>query len=819
MKQKNKFFFYSILISGITLMVGFTIQSKSQTYDLNFAALGGTAPKIEYIVVENLDRNTSVTLDGSETLHLVSIIDVQDMNGVTPLRIHPNPMNGNAEVSLYIKESGLVRLNVYNMNGNSVIKTEKHLESGPHLFLLEHLDQGMYLVNMSGGGSVSSIKILSKFSDGCAVSLKYSGKNGESIDETDQTANSRSNEMIYAPGEVLKFTAYSGTVTSVQTDVPESSKTITFIFNPAIKAKGGPWLCGSTMTVTHTAGNVAPVTKNDVVYGTATNIPGEPLKCWITSNLGSDHQASGINDATEASAGWYWQFNRKQGYKHDGFTRTPNTTWITYISENSDWTLTEDPCRLLLQSDWRIPTGSEWRNVSDNWISPWTSGLYMHHAGFLGVSNGNLYFRGSTGVYWSSTQEDNNHASYLYFDWGPDLYRNKPYGYPLRCVSDYCLTSDAGPDQNVCGATTTLSAIDPTPGTGLWSEESGASGYSFSNTADPNATFTGTPGITYLLRWTIKKDNCPDSYDDVTINLIELPTQADAGPDQTVVGSTSTTLAGNIPVIGTGEWSIQSGTGGSLGNYLAYNSTFSGVTGTTYLLRWTINHDGCISYDDVLITFGCGGTTCPGIPTVTYEGQVYNTVQIGTQCWLKENLNVGTMVNVSQDQTNNNTIEKYCYDNDPNNCSTYGGLYQWNETMQYNSTPGGQGICPTGWHVPTDGEWCTLTTFIDATVDCNVYTWSGTNAGGEMKETGTLHWYTPNTGATNCSGFTGLPGGIRHGAGFSCDLHLYACWWTSTPLINNPTNAVRRLAGYDHSNIARNGHGDDNGNSVRCLKD
>ncbi len=79
MKQKNKFFFYSILISGITLMVGFTIQSKSQTYDLNFTALGGTAPKIEYIVVENLDRNTSITLDGSETLHLVSFIDVQDM--------------------------------------------------------------------------------------------------------------------------------------------------------------------------------------------------------------------------------------------------------------------------------------------------------------------------------------------------------------------------------------------------------------------------------------------------------------------------------------------------------------------------------------------------------------------------------------------------------------------------------------------------------------------------------------------------------------------------------------------------------------------
>jgi len=80
------------------------------------------------------------------------------------------------------------------------------------------------------------------------------------------------------------------------------------------------------------------------------------------------------------------------------------------------------------------------------------------------------------------------------------------------------------------------------------------------------------------------------------------------------------------------------------------------------------------------------GIPCPGIPTVTYQGQVYNTVLIGSQCWLKENLNVGTMINGSQNQTNNSTIEKYCYDNDPANCDEYGGLYQWDEMMQYTTT-------------------------------------------------------------------------------------------------------------------------------------
>ena len=67
---------------------------------------------------------------------------------------------------------------------------------------------------------------------------------------------------------------------------------------------------------------------------------------------------------------------------------------------------------------------------------------------------------------------------------------------------------------------------------------------------------------------------------------------------------------------------------------------------------------------------------CPGVPTVTYEGQVYNTIQIFGQCWLKENLNVGTMINGEDEMTDNGIIEKYCYYNDQANCDTYGGLYQ-----------------------------------------------------------------------------------------------------------------------------------------------
>ena len=143
---------------------------------------------------------------------------------------------------------------------------------------------------------------------------------------------------------------------------------------------------------------------------------------------------------------------------------------------------------------------------------------------------------------------------------------------------------------------------------------------------------------------------------------------------------------------------------------------------------------------------------CPGVPSLTYGGQVYHTVLIGNQCWMKENLNIGTMINGSLDQTNNDTIEKYCYLNDTANCAIYGGLYQWDEMMQYIATEGAKGICPTGWHIPSTSDWNELVAGL-----------GGDNiAGGSLKEEDSIHWLNPNVGANNASGFTGFGSGRRY---------------------------------------------------------
>ena len=200
--------------------------------------------------------------------------------------------------------------------------------------------------------------------------------------------------------------------------------------------------CGSVITVTHQTGVVAPVNKT-VSYGIVGNVPGEALKCWIISNLGASHQAVAINDATEASAGWYWQFNHKQGYMHDGTNRTPDTQWVTAYTESSDWLPVNDPCTIELGAPWRIPTNTEWTNVknSGGWTNgdgPWNSDLKMHFSGYLDFGSGSLADRGTWGYYWGSTQFSTTHGRSLYFNLvNINMYwLNKAYGFTLRCIKN-----------------------------------------------------------------------------------------------------------------------------------------------------------------------------------------------------------------------------------------------------------------------------------------------------------------------------------------------------------------------------------------------
>ena len=221
----------------------------------------------------------------------------------------------------------------------------------------------------------------------------------------------------------------------------------------------------------------------------------------------------------------------------------------------------------------------------------------------------------------------------------------------------------------------------------------------------------------------------------------------------------------------------------------------------------TIKFGGAVTVNGNLTITPPAAFVCGTPLTDTRDGKAYRTVLIGTQCWMVQNLNVGTRINGSFEQTNNSIIEKYCYNDDENFCNTYGGLYQWDETMQYSTTPGVQGICPTGWHLPTDAEWTTLTTFLGGEVI----------AGGKMKETGTVHWSPPNTGATNSSGFTALPGGYRGYDGYFYDLAIYDDFWSSSQY--PAALAWDRYHYYGNEYVGRDHSQRIGGFSIRCVQD
>lgn len=184
-------------------------------------------------------------------------------------------------------------------------------------------------------------------------------------------------------------------------------------------------------------------------------------------------------------------------------------------------------------------------------------------------------------------------------------------------------------------------------------------------------------------------------------------------------------------------------------------------------------------------------------------------VQIGTQKWMTKNLNTsryrnGDLIPQVTDPTQwgNLTTGAWCYyDNDQSNGQIYGKLYNWYAV----NDP--RGLAPSGWHVPTDAEWTTLTTSL-----------GGDNvAGGKMKESGTTHWNGPNTNATNTSGFTGLPGGFRnHGGTFYSIGHSGSCW-NSTESVT--PDAWCRFLYYNSGTVGRAANVKDIGFSVRCLRD
>jgi len=233
--------------------------------------------------------------------------------------------------------------------------------------------------------------------------------------------------------------------------------------------------------------------------------------------------------------------------------------------------------------------------------------------------------------------------------------------------------------------------------------------------------------------------------------------------------------------------------------FILITLVFATTVGLTQNKTLTVYYSGGttdivnLTNTDSIIIFICGASK------VSYGGKDYNTILIGNQCWLKENLDIGVMIPGNTDQTNNspaNYIEKYCYGDIPTNCNAYGGLYQWNEAMQYVTTLGTQGICPTGWHLPTLAEFQILATTVG-------------NDGKALKEIG-------QGNGTNLSGFSALlSGGRSLSLGF-IDEGYISYFWSSTESAETWANYMHLYSNTEIVHFSTDIKVD--GLSIRCLK-
>jgi uncharacterized protein (TIGR02145 family) len=205
------------------------------------------------------------------------------------------------------------------------------------------------------------------------------------------------------------------------------------------------------------------------------------------------------------------------------------------------------------------------------------------------------------------------------------------------------------------------------------------------------------------------------------------------------------------------------------------------------------------------------------------DGNVYNTVKIGDQIWMKENLRVTHFNNGDKIETTSpDTLDisdlkdpefQWAYNGDENNAPVYGRLYTWYVVAD------NRNVCPVGWHVPSDEEFCQLENAVEpgSDPDCNLREHRGLNQGGYMKVADSTIWRSPYLACNNQSGFSVLPAGIRYYSGVFHCLGSHGYFWTATE--NDSENGKSRRFYYDANDVSRSAYFKRSSLSIRCVKD
>ena len=709
----KKLFLTNILcVLSIVLIaqdITITFKSKSDTVS------------IDSISAINLRTNQMVKILGSESLLLVKTstgINQAEINQEKGY-IYPNPTDGEATFCFSMYKSEEVEIRLHNASGQLLQYKKQNLSQGTHRFLLKFPLAGMYYISLIKNEETTGYKAIYTGSKTQNTSILYDGADNFNLivsDENKVKNATTDKSLVYTEGDVIQYLFFSGSNTTVVSDIPSDSKTIEVDMHECIDADGRSYKIvqiGSQWWMAENL-NVGKIVNGD---GNTNQLDNGIIEKYSYQNLESNLNTHGGLYQWDEMMGHVGESSGTvKGICPNGWHLPSKDEWLTLFNSVGGM----DVAGKKLKS---VSGYNNSGNGTDEYgFNALPSGMYA----WDGKQPEFLKFmgQGDYSAFYTSTSIDHM-VSYTGFASNSDVSFMEEmefwgYGLCVRCI---------------------LGSVDA------------------SSLLKPIADFTTSKtNITKgeAIQFTDKSTNTPTSW----------------------------------------SWDFDDGTTSTEQNP---SKTYNSVGTFTVSLQAT----NSFGYNTKTITVTV--TEPAGTGTLVYEGRTYKTVIINGKEWMAENLAYLPAVYPSSSDSNTDP-RYYVYDYQGSdvtaakatpNYTTYGVLYNW---------PAAMAACPSGWHLPSDAEWTALTTYL-----------GGENvAGGKMKESGTTHWLSPNKGASNESGFSGLPGGYCINGNFYL-IGSNCFWWSVTEL---STSYIWFLEMYfDDSKIRRRVENEKCGFSVRYIRD
>ena len=777
---------YSIL-AFFLLVIGVRSQNVT-TLTFSGRDVNDMPVPLNSVLVTNHTQHWQEVLHYPDTVLYLGTTDIHSnelADHISLYQNHPNPFDGTTEFYLQLDEKERVVLEIFDLAGRSITHYSEWLMPGTHAFKAELASPSTYLLSAKMVGDVAVIKMVNQGYGGHNA-IEYLGLSSSVAENTLKKGTVKpyhlADEMEYSGTASLNGKIISSEIIKSHLDGSQS------VVIPFALSVTDDQPCPGAATVTDADGN----TYNTVQIGD---------QCWMKENLRTTKYADGtsINHGLTTSttvASWYNPNHSTAIHVLYGLLYN----WTAVMRDYSSSSTNPSGVKGICPTGWHVPSDAEWIQLT-NYVSRQSqyqcSGTSSNIAkalasttgwdissepcavgnipsnnnatGFSAVPAGTYYDSygnfGYNAFFWSATESSSDLAYCRSLDYnGANVYRfdnNKNEGFSVRCLRD-----EGGSAQTL--PTVTTSSVSNITAT------SASCGGNV--TSDGGATITAR-GVCW--------STSPNPTDDMDKTL-----------DGAGTGLFTSNLTGLIP-------------------------------GTNYYVRaYATNSVGTAYGEERSFTTSSDGLACPGAATVTdADGNTYNTVRIGDQCWMKENLRTTKYSDGTAVQHGNTTSYDIAYwyypNNNSDNKTTYGLLYNWKAVMRNASSSSAnpsnvQGICPTGWHVPSNAEWVQLTDYVGSQSQYQCFDSSYNIAKALASITG---WNSSssscavgnNPNANNSTGFSALPAGDFGNFGY------HAFFWSATENYDGYVSCLN--LDYDRAYVVWNNNGKDVGLSIRCLRD